>query len=76
MLNPTIEKELHLEMEALPHTQQRQVLEFARALAITRPRGVPGKDLLNFAGTIAPDDLKLMAEAIEEGCGKVDADGW
>jgi RHH-type transcriptional regulator, rel operon repressor / antitoxin RelB len=32
------------------------------------PRGTPGKDLLQFAGTISPDDLEAMKQAIEEGC--------
>jgi len=32
--------------------QQRQVLQFARALATVKVRGVPGQNLLHFAGTI------------------------
>ena len=59
----------------LPEEQQR-VLEFARALATSRPRGVAGKDLLRFAGTIPKDDLKMMCVAIEEGCEQVNANEW
>ena len=59
----------------LPEEQQR-VLEFARALATSRPRGVAGKDLLRFAGTIPKDDLKMMSVAIEEGCEQVNANEW
>jgi hypothetical protein len=39
-------------------------------------RGTPGRELLQFAGTIEPDDLALMKQAIEEGCEKVDANEW
>lgn len=76
MISAAIEKELHEQLEHLLTEQQRQVLEFARALAKTRPRGVPGKDLLKFAGSIGQDDLKTMSRAIEEGCNKVDTDAW
>ena len=39
-------------------------------------RGTPGRELLQFAGTIELDDLALMQQAIEEGCEQVDADEW
>jgi len=51
----------------MPDDQQRRVLDFVRTLAISRPRGVTGKDLLHFAGAIPPDDADLMARAIDEG---------
>ena len=75
MLDATIEKELHKQLEDLPMEKQRQVLNFARTLT-HRPHGVPGIDLLKFAGSISRDDLKIMSRAIEDGCGKVDADEW
>jgi hypothetical protein len=40
------------------------------------PVGAPGESLLSFAGSIEPDDLKLIAQAIREGCEGVDADAW
>jgi len=71
-----IETELHQQFLQLPLEQQQQVLEFARTLAATRIRGVPGKDLLRFAGTIAADDLAVMKQAIEAGCEQVDQNEW
>jgi hypothetical protein len=62
------------QLQTLPTQQQRRVLDFARALA--SPAGVPGKALAEFAGTIPSDDLKRMAQAIEEGCEQVDTNGW
>ena len=48
--------------------QQRQVLEFARVLAkARRDDGVPGKDLLRFAGTIDSEDITTIEQTINEG---------
>ena len=51
-------------------------LDFARALVVTCPKGVPGKHLLSFAGTIPAADLKAMGQAIEDSCEKVDLNEW
>ena len=64
------------EVRSMPAAEQRRVLEFTRALALSTPQGVPGKDLLGFAGMIPLDDLQQMIAAIEEGCERVDADEW
>ena len=72
--NITIQVVEHL--EALPDNLQRQVLEFVQALHLLAQRGVSGKQLLQFAGTIPPDDLELMREAIEAECERVDLDEW
>jgi len=39
-------------------------------------RGVPGDVLLEFAGTIPPDDVARMARVIEEECEQVDMNEW
>lgn len=62
-------------VEHLPGAEQARVLEYAKSLARPR-RGVPGKDLLKFAGTISLEDLEIMRLAIEEGCERVDPDEW
>ena len=75
MLSPTLERELHQQMEQLPLDQQKQVLDFARFLA-AGPVGVPGKTLLPIAGTIEASDLAIMTQAIEEDCEKVYPQDW
>jgi len=55
---------------------QWRVLEFARALTLSTPRGVPGRQLMKHAGTISVEDAEEMLVAIEEGCEQVDTDGW
>ena len=74
MLNSLIEKQLLAQLDRLSDEQQQQVLNFAQFLAMKNPVGVPGKELLRFAGTIPTDDLELMEQAIMEDYEKVDLD--
>jgi hypothetical protein len=76
MINPSLRQALLEQLGRLDADQQQRVLDFARALAITSPRGVPGKTLLPFAGTIPADDLQAMTQAIEEGCEQLDERDW
>jgi len=60
----------------LPHELQRRVLEFVETLAHSSSGGVPGSQLMLFAGAISLEDLEAMRSAIEEGCEQVDLDEW
>lgn len=71
-----LERELHERLSVLGPDQRRQVLEYARALSEAPQRGVPGHALLRFAGSIPADDLRVIAQAVEEGCEGVDPRGW
>jgi len=61
------------QIDKLPHDLQIRALDMIKAL---NPKGVEGKSLLRFEGSISPDDLQLMSKAIEEGCEKVDTNEW
>ena len=76
MVSSVLERELHQQLKNLPLGQQRQVLDFARALAAARTRGVAGQKLVQFAGTIEPEDLMLIAQAVTEDCEKIDDHEW
>jgi len=76
MLNVTVKKEIINQMGMLDYEHQRRVLDFVRALAVTKPKGVPGKELLSFAGTFPAGDLKVMEQAIENNCEKVNLNEW
>ena len=67
-----IEKVLE-QLKDLPQEMQWRVLEFTRALAVSTPRGVPGRQLLHFAGVISPEEAASMRETIEQACEQVDA---
>jgi len=75
MDTPIVEEVLE-QLKALPQELQWRVLKFTRALAQPTPRGIPGRQLLRFAGAIPLDDVRLMREAIERGCEQVDTDEW
>jgi hypothetical protein len=76
-MSTDLQEQVLKQMRQLPERQQQQVLNYARALAeLSKPIGGPGKDLLKFAGTIPAADVGRMAEAIEEGCEKVNSDNW
>jgi hypothetical protein len=62
------------QVDRLDEAQRRQVLEYARKLAPVS--GVPGRNLMRFAGSINAADLAAMSKAILEDCEKVDTDGW
>jgi hypothetical protein len=76
MMSPTLETEIREQLSQLPLEQQRQVLEFARALVTARVRGMSGQTLLRFAGLVEPDDIALMKQAIEEDCEQVQLNEW
>jgi len=64
------------QLSRMPQSLQKQVLEFAKTLTDSTVQGVPGSQLLRFAGTIPLDDIALMREAIEQDCEQVDANEW
>ena len=63
-------------LRQMPKGMQQQVPSFTEKLQASLPEGVPGRSLLAFAGAIRADDLRLISEAIEEGCERVDSDEW
>ncbi len=76
MLNATVKEEIINQMGHLDYEHQKRVLDFARTLALTGHKGVPGKLLLSFGGIYSADDLREMTEAIEDHCEKVDQNEW
>ncbi len=64
------------QLRVLPRESQEWVLQFTRALAASVPRGVPGTQLLCFAGTMSDEDAMAMTAAIEQGCEQVDDGEW
>ncbi len=56
------------QLKTMPQHLQYQVLEFAQKFLKTEVRGIPGKKLLPFAGSISPEDLQMMGETIKQDC--------
>ncbi|MBW4593200.1 MAG: DUF2281 domain-containing protein [Brasilonema angustatum HA4187-MV1] len=75
----SIQDKIIEKLQLLPEATLNQVLDYVESLAqrtTKEPVGVPGKQLLRFAGTIPSQELELMVQAIDADCGKVDIDEW
>ena len=64
-----LKQKLLEQIEKLTPLQQKQVLDFALELSGELSKRYPGEKLLELVGTISPEDLEIMKQAIEEGCG-------
>ncbi|WP_119068293.1 hypothetical protein [Aggregatilinea lenta] len=73
MVASSVQREISERVKRLDAEQQRQVLNFI--LNLTEPQGVSGASLRRFAGTIEPEDLAAMQEAIED-CERIDPAEW
>ena len=77
MEKSTTIQEIVQRLENLSPGQQRQVLDFTLELSGESPKGIPGKELLEFAaGLFPPEDLEEIKRAIEEDCGHIDESEW
>ena len=75
MAKIAIKQQIIEEVDKLSPDQQRHLLEYARTLH--RPRGEPGKQLVQHAREISfpPDDLVEIKKAIED-CERIDLSEW
>ncbi len=64
-----LKQELLEQIEKLTPMQQKQVLDFALELTDELSKRYPGEKLLKLVGTISKEDLEIMKQTIEEGCG-------
>lgn len=76
MIDTAIQNALLKEVEQLAPPLQQKVVDYAHALVQPRPRGTPGKELLEFAGILSPKEAKEMMDAIKEGCERIDPNEW
>lgn len=76
MVNAAIQSELSSYLNQMPIERQREVLEFARSLAATRPKGQPGMEFLKYAGEIDQADLNCMSQVIGRDCERIDDNSW
>lgn len=75
MIDAGIQSELLKQVERLTLPKQQRVLDFALSLA-EPPRGVPGTELLEFAGIMSPEEAREFLKGIEEECERIDPNEW
>lgn len=76
LIDRSYEDHLIKTVNGLSPDLRKKVLDYAESLSRKGPKGVPGKNLLHFAGCIDREDLRRMTEAIEEDCERIDSSGW
>lgn len=76
MVNPAVKKAILDDLERLGAEKQQQAQTLVHGLLGTPPPGTPGRDLLRFAGSLDEKSAQEILKAIEEGCERVDPDGW
>ena len=76
MTKSTLKKEIIEKLDLLAVEEQRKVFDFACTLTESKTAGIPGRDLLRFAGTIEKTDLEVMRNAIEDECERVVLNEW
>ena len=75
-MNLSVIDEVVEQLKTMPKHLQYPVLEFAQKLLETEIRGIPGKQLLPFAGSISPEDLQIIGKTIKQDCEQIDINEW
>lgn len=75
MSNTLINKVVR-QLRTMPDDLQQEVLVYTRQLKKERRLGVPGKDLVQFAGSFTADDLEIMRHAVDVDSEQVDLSEW
>jgi len=69
MMDPiSLKKEILRRVNTLSYELQCKLLEYIDFLTQKLPKGVPGKQILKFAGSISQEDLQAMEKAVEDSC--------
>ena len=76
MVNPSVKDQILTDLEQLSPEKQERAAQLVHDLVSTTPKGVSGRELLQFAGILDAQAVLEMTEAIEEGCERVDLDEW
>ena len=74
-MNQLLKDEIIKQTEQLGEEQQQRVLDFARTLSSPLPRGISGEEFIRVLGTLPPEDVEAMEQALEE-CGRIDPRDW
>jgi len=73
---PAIKQQILEDLGQLSPARQQRAAELVHGLVSAQARGTAGRELLRFAGTLDDQSARQMTKAIEEGCERVDIDGW
>lgn len=75
-MSDTLIDQVVKQLRTMPDDLQQEVLLYTRQLKKVKQVGVPGKELVQFAGTFESDDLEIMRQAVDVDCEQVDLSEW
>lgn len=78
MTMPSIKQQILDDLDRLSPDLQRKARDLVHGLVVSpsRPEGTPGRDLLPVEGILDDGEARRMEQVIEEGCERIDLDGW
>lgn len=76
MVEATVKEQILSDLERLSPDMQARAAQLVHGLVEAAPTGIPGRDLLRFAGAIDAESIREMEEAIEDGCERIDPEAW
>ena len=75
-MNKPIPAELIDELQKLDEDAVARVVAYAKSLSDEDKLAARNAKLRKLVGSIPKDDLEQMRKAIEEGCERIDHEGW
>ena len=75
-MKESIVNEVIEQLQDLPENLQRRVLDFVQKLKAATEQEMKGTQLIQFAGAISQEDLKIMQQAINKECEIIDENEW
>jgi len=76
MATLSLKDEILDHISAFSYEKQRLVMEYITSIESRTIRGVPGKEIVRYAGRISQEDLTVMTRAIQTDCEQVDDNEW
>lgn len=71
-----VKEQILSDLDRLSPADQRRAADLVHGLVSPLPKGASIEDLMEVAGTLDKESARQMMAAIEEGCERVDSDGW
>ena len=72
----TIKEQILKDLDRMSPELQQRALRLVHNLVDPHPRGASVEDMMSVAGILDDESAREMIEAIEEGCERIDLEGW
>ena len=75
-MNKPLPSELIDELEVLEGEDIERVFEYARSLKVRRDGETRRTEPMKLAGSVSTEEIVRIESAVEEGCERIDHEGW